>query len=126
MTAKLRLLSVTDGYWRPLTVVVDAVVKTLLACIISRSLGERRVAAQTRTRVYAAGFKISQRTSDQVFTRQRHTVRVATQLRRVLVNAFISLHVATVLLGTTMNDQRNFHWLQLSTTKVPVLATDAL
>jgi len=71
MTAKLRLLSVRDGYRRSLTVIVDAVVKALLACIISRSLGERRVASRTRTQVYAAEFKISQRTSDEVFTRQR-------------------------------------------------------
>jgi len=54
MTVKLRLLSVTDGYWRSLTEIVDAVVKAELACIIRSSLGERRVASRTRMRVYAA------------------------------------------------------------------------
>lgn len=70
MTVKLRLLSITDGYWRFLTVIVEAVVKAL-SLHHQQKLGERRVAARTRTRVHVAEFKISQRTSGQVLTRQR-------------------------------------------------------
>ena len=50
-----------------------------------------------------------------------HTVRVATKLSRILVNTLISLDVAPIALGTTSNKERDVHWLELSTTEVPVL-----
>jgi hypothetical protein len=59
MTVKLRLLSVTEGYWRSLAEIIDAVVKAELACIIRSSLGERRVASRTRIRVYAAEQRVA-------------------------------------------------------------------
>jgi hypothetical protein len=52
----------------------------------------------------------------------RLTVRETTWLSRVLIYPFVALHLTTVALRTTSNDNGNVHRLELRTAKVPVLA----
>lgn len=112
--------------WRGIIVYNEVVGGFAKNMMISVSLEERRVASWTRTRVYAAKYKISQGTSDQMFTRHRAYGLCSQPGLQGLGNAFISLYVATVPLRTPMHDKGNIYWLELRTTEVPVLANHVL